>query len=97
MKSWMISYLTTLAVTALAILLQLSPADAAEPAEMGTDIEEPRAVIDVHAAGPSVPYTRLLNSSKLTRGNESFPVLDAIATVDESRRTCALILVNRHP
>lgn len=38
-----------------------------------------------------------LDAGRLIRGNDSVPVLDAVATVDEPRRMCALILVNRHP
>jgi alpha-L-arabinofuranosidase len=38
-----------------------------------------------------------VTASPLARGNESVPVLDAAATVDEKGKTWAIVLVNRHP
>jgi len=38
-----------------------------------------------------------LEAGMLVRGNRFIPVLDAVATVDESRETWAIALVNRHP
>jgi alpha-L-arabinofuranosidase len=38
-----------------------------------------------------------LDAGMLKRGKESVPVLDAVATVDEARSACAVVLVNRHP
>jgi alpha-N-arabinofuranosidase len=38
-----------------------------------------------------------VTADKLTQGNESVAVVDAIATVDESGKQWAISLVNRHP
>lgn len=38
-----------------------------------------------------------VTSDRLTHGKDSVPVADAIATVDDSGRQWALVLVNRHP
>ena len=46
--------------------------------------------------GPCVGKLRL-EAGQLARGNESVPVADAIATVDEAGSKWVLALVNRHP
>ena len=38
-----------------------------------------------------------LEAGKLIRGNQSVPMIDAVATVDESGKNWAIALVNRHP
>jgi alpha-N-arabinofuranosidase len=38
-----------------------------------------------------------LESGKLMHGNQSVPMVDAIATVDESGKVWSIALVNRHP
>jgi len=38
-----------------------------------------------------------LESDKLTHGNDSVPVADAVATVDDTGRRWSIALVNRHP
>jgi len=38
-----------------------------------------------------------LEAGKLIRGNRSIPLIDAVATVDESGKTWSIAVVNRHP